>query len=136
MDIREIANLAKRCGYDLITIEAMGPQTLVTCEKRMSGAKEPWVEELDANFNDLEFQILAELSQDAYWDARPTSKGIRVFGKQSTGLDAICNAPNRPKAAPMLGLPKEFAPQGVHRDGFNVEPEKPKPPKHRYYPIY
>ncbi len=135
MNFAEIAVLAQKSGYDLITVEAMGPQTIVTCERRMSAKKEPWVEELDVNFSDIERTALEELTQ-AGLDARFTSKGIRAYGQQSTRLDDICDAPHTPRHMPHLGITSTFEPSGIHRKDFNVEPEKPKQPKYRYYPIY
>lgn len=121
MNFREIANLAQKSGYDLITVEAMGAQTLVTCERRM-GSKEPWVVELDANFDNLETTALAELTQ-AGLDARFTSKGIRAFGKQSTRLDAVCTATRTPRHV-LDNMPRTFQPQGIHREDFNALPEE------------
>jgi hypothetical protein len=132
--VRHIAETAKRNGNDLLTIEAMGPGTLITCEKRMGVKLEPWTEELSIRFSDLEFVALDALRQDSHWDVRFTSSGIRAFGKQHTRLDEICNAPYKPRRMPMLGLPRVFQKQGVHREPAEQLKAQPEPPRdgHRW----
>lgn len=130
-----VSEMALAHGCDEIVVEPMGNVTHVTSLRRMSSGQDPEPETLDMVFGEIKTLTIEALSM-FFNEVRDYSKSIRAFGKQSTGLDAICDAPHRPKAAHMMGLPKEFAPQGVHRDGFNVEPEKSKPPRQRYYPIY
>lgn len=120
------AKLALAHGCDEIVVEPMGNVTHVTCLQRMSSA-DPEPETLEMAFSDIEDLVLEAL-RPFFYEVIRTSKCIRAFGKQWTSLDEICTAPHRPKATPMLGLPREFQPQGMHRDDFNMKPE----PKKRY----
>lgn len=124
MNFREIAKLAQKSGYDMITVESMGPRTVVTCERRMSVIKETWVEEMDVNFNDIERTALEELTR-AGLDARPSSVGIRAFGQQDDNvIDQGIRKAHAPRHAPDTGVANEFQPQGVHREGFSALPDR------------
>lgn len=135
MNFSEIAVLAQKSGYDMITVVAMGPQTIVTCVRRMS-SQAPRNIVLDRSFWDIEKTALDELAQ-AGLDVRFTDNGvIRAYGKQNSSLGAICDAPHVPKTVPVGEVATTFQPQGIHRKDFNVEPDLPKKPKYQYYPIY
>lgn len=130
-----VSEMALAHGCDEIVVEPMGNVTHVTSLRRVSSGQDPEPETLDMTFNDIEMLVIEALSL-FFVEVRPYSKCIRAFGKQHTRLDEICNAPHRPKGAPMFGLPREFQPQGVHRDGFNGKQEpEPKRVRH-FYPCY
>ncbi|MDD5726686.1 MAG: hypothetical protein PHC53_04790 [Patescibacteria group bacterium] len=128
------AEMALAHGCDEIVVEPMGNVTYVTSLRRISSGADPEPEVLDMAFGDIEMLVIEALSL-FFVEARPYSKCIRAFGKQHTRLDEICDAPHQPRRAPMLGLPKEFQPQGVHREGFNAPKEQPKQYRTRC-PIY
>lgn len=116
MNIQGIAETAQASGYDLITIEPMGPTTLVTCERRMSN-KEPWVEEIDMPFSKLETEAYAELCRVSGWDVRITSKGIRAFGQQDCSNIDRLRQPKRNRAA-QNGMATEFQPFAWRRPDY------------------
>ncbi len=133
MNFSEIAKKASESGCDLITVKPEGCKTLVICERRMS-SQDALILELDRSFCDLELSALDEL-KSVGWDARPTSLGIRAFGQQAAKqIDRVCTAPTMPRHI-LDNMPRTFAPSGIHRKDFNVEPDLPKP-KRPWYPCY
>ncbi len=133
MNFQELAVIAQRSGYDLITVEAIGGTTLVTCERRM-GNKEPWTVEVDEPYHSIESQAMAEIDRVDGWDVRLTTVGIRAFGRQDNSrIDALVNTPYAQRRA-VGGTATEFQPFSWRRADYNQPVEEPKRPK--WHPCY